>query len=237
MKRMFAIALTVAFGLATPALADGDCGGCGEAEKKACEEGKTELAKDGCEGEAKGCEGEAKGCEGEAKGCEGEAKGCEGEAKGGCCGDMAANTKALERFRNLAGEWESTDADKDGQPDVRVTYKVTSNGSAVVETLMPGTPHEMVTVYHVDAQGNLMLTHFCGMGNQPRMRATACEGNTVKFEFVDGTNCDPAKGFMGQLTTTFEGEKVKHEWIVLKDGKPAQTVSFELTKSAKKTTK
>lgn len=202
--KMFALALTLAFGLVTPALAGGDgcegCGGCDEGEKK------TQLAKD---------------------------EGCGGCAEEQGCGDMAAATKALDPIRNLAGEWESTDADKDGEPDVRVTYKVTAKGTAVVETIMPGTPHEMITVYTVDAQGALMLTHFCATGSQPRMKATKTEGQTTTFEFVDGTNCDPAKGFMGGLTMTISGETIKSSWNVLKDGKTVQTVSFELSKVKK----
>ena len=32
----------------------------------------------------------------------------------------------------------------------RVSYRVTSGGSAVEEILAGGTPHEMVTMYHLD---------------------------------------------------------------------------------------
>jgi hypothetical protein len=46
-----------------------------------------------------------------------------------------------------------------GMP-VRVEYRVTGAGSAVVETLFPGTPHEMVTVYHA-RKGVLCMTHYC----------------------------------------------------------------------------
>ena len=44
--------------------------------------------------------------------------------------------------------------------EATVTYKVTSGGSAVVETIGPGTEHEMVTVIHPDGD-DLMLTHYC----------------------------------------------------------------------------
>ena len=48
--------------------------------------------------------------------------------------------------------------------------KVTAGGSAVHETLFPGSAHEMVSVYHLDG-ADLVMTHFCALGNQPRMKA------------------------------------------------------------------
>jgi hypothetical protein len=41
------------------------------------------------------------------------------------------------------------DADPDGSP-ASVVYKVTSAGKTVMETLGPGTDHEMVSMYHMD---------------------------------------------------------------------------------------
>ncbi|MCK7511304.1 MAG: hypothetical protein MZV70_49445 [Desulfobacterales bacterium] len=58
--------------------------------------------------------------------------------------------------------------DKDNGPAVSVTYRITANGSVVLETLFPGTDHEMLTLYHLD-NDRLGLTHYCAMGNQPRM--------------------------------------------------------------------
>ena len=72
-----------------------------------------------------------------------------------------AVSKELERVKQLAGRWEgiSQEEGKEAEPAV-VEYKVTSGGSAVVETLFPGTPHEMVSVYH-DEHGKVAMTHYC----------------------------------------------------------------------------
>jgi len=43
----------------------------------------------------------------------------------------------------LSGDWTLNGGDS----SVGVSYHVTAAGSAVVETLFPGTPHEMVSVY------------------------------------------------------------------------------------------
>ena len=228
MKR-FAIAalgLALALGMTTTTLAGGE--GC-----DGCPEGAKAETKAGCEAEKAGCDGEKKaGCCDETAKAGDQAK----EDCGGCAG--ASDSVALLPIKNLAGEWETADADKDGQPDVRVSYRVISNGTAVVETIMAGTPHEMITVFHCDAEGKLMLTHYCAAGSQPRMRLAKTEGSTLKFEYVDGTNCDPAKGFMGQLTMTMTGtDQLKNEWAILKDGKAAKTMTFEFTRGGKKSTK
>jgi hypothetical protein len=55
----------------------------------------------------------------------------------------------LEKMKKLAGTWLA--ADKDGKPTDQVVsiIKVTAGGSAVHETLFPGQPHEMVSIYTV----------------------------------------------------------------------------------------
>ena len=76
----------------------------------------------------------------------------------------------LEKLKKMVGTWVA--ADKDGKPTDQVVsvFKVTAAGSAVQETLFPGQPHEMISVYHLDGS-DLVMTHYCMLGNQPRMRA------------------------------------------------------------------
>ena len=87
------------------------------------------------------------------------------------------------------------EADKDGKPTDKVVsvVKVTAGGSAVQETLFPGQPMEMVSVYHLD-KGDLVMTHYCVLGNQPRMKADPkSPANQIHWVFAGGTNLDPAK--------------------------------------------
>src|SRR5262245_51156677 len=83
-------------------------------------------------------------------------------------GDPA--TPNLETIKKLAGDWVAVD--KDGKPTDKVvsSIRVTAGGSAVREILFPGSDHEMVTMYHQEGP-DLILTHYCILGNQPRMRA------------------------------------------------------------------
>ncbi|MGH7152138.1 MAG: hypothetical protein ACREIU_15640, partial [Planctomycetota bacterium] len=75
-------------------------------------------------------------------------------------GDEPKKGAPLERIKALAGEW--VQVGEDGKPTTEVisSYRVTAAGSAVVETLFPGSDDEMVTVYHMDGE-SLMLTHYC----------------------------------------------------------------------------
>ena len=58
---------------------------------------------------------------------------------------------------------------------------------------MPGTDHEMVSVYHADGK-DVVMTHYCAFGNQPKMKLDpASKDNELKFVFAGGTNLDPAK--------------------------------------------
>lgn len=140
---------------------------------------------------------------------------------------------ALERLKTLAGEWIDVDGSTGQQGQVVVTYRVTGAGSAVVETLFPGLPMEMTTVYHRDGD-DLVLTHFCAAGNQPRMRARKPAGDTLVFEFDGGTNLDPAKdGHMHSGTLRFVGpDRVDTEWQGWQNGSPegAHLAKFHLAR-------
>ena len=105
----------------------------------------------------------------------------------------APTNSGLETMKKLAGTWLA--ADKDGKPTDQVVsiIKVTAGGSAVHETLFPGQPHEMVSIYTVDGP-DLVMTHYCVLGNQPRMKADPkSPANQIRFQFAGGSNLDPKK--------------------------------------------
>ncbi len=130
-----------------------------------------------------------------------------GDGKPGAQAPTPAPNAGLEKMKKLAGTW--LVADQDGKPTDQVAsvVKVTSGGSAVLETLFPGQPHEMVSLYTADGP-DLILTHYCVLGNQPRMKADpSSPSNQIVFRFVGGTNLDPAKDkHMHEATLTFVDE-------------------------------
>jgi len=116
-----------------------------------------------------------------------------GDGKPGAQPPAPPTNAGLEKMKKLAGTWVA--ADQDGKPTDQVVsvIKVTAGGSAVHETLFPGQPHEMVSVYTADGP-DLIMTHYCVLGNQPRMKADPkSPENQIVFRFAGGTNLDPAK--------------------------------------------
>ena len=147
-------------------------------------------------------------------------------------GAAAAPTKTFDRFKGLAGDWVAAeDSEYAKKGDLIARYHLTGGGSAVVEDLFPGTPHEMTTVYHMDGN-DLVLTHYCMTGNQPHMRAKATEGDTVAFKFDGGTNIDPKKTrHMHDASFQFVSEnEIRTEWSGLADGKPGMNVKIHLVR-------
>jgi hypothetical protein len=135
----------------------------------------------------------------------------------------------FERFKQLAGDWVGKGMGKEGH-DVHIRYKVTAGGSAVVETIAPGTPHEMVSVIHPDG-ADLLLTHYCHLGNQPQMKAAGQgDGNKVEFKFVRVTNLKSAQDkHMHDATYTFvDRDTLRSEWTLYNEGKAAGRFAFEL---------
>jgi hypothetical protein len=141
-------------------------------------------------------------------------------------------TPSFERLKALAGEWvaaEDNEMAKKG--DLVARYAVTAAGSAVVETVFPGSPHEMVTVYHADGP-DLVLTHYCMEGNQPRMRARAASGSRFSFAFDGGTNIDPRRDrHMNSAVLELLGpDEIRSEWTELAEGKPVLVARSHLVR-------
>jgi hypothetical protein len=139
---------------------------------------------------------------------------------------------AFERLKALAGTWEGQAGH--GQPGeaATVTYRVASGGSVVEETLFPGTPHEMISMYHL-VDGELVLTHYCAMANQPRMRLDrkASTPDRLVFAFDGGTNFDPAKDtHVHSGVVEWKGASLHAAWAVYSGGKEAGQNKFVLSR-------
>lgn len=141
---------------------------------------------------------------------------------------------ALEKLKKLAGTWVATD--KDGKPtgEVVSVIKVTAGGSAVHETLFPGQPHEMISVYTAEGP-DVLMTHYCVLGNQPRMKADAkSPSNQIVFQFAGGGNLDPKKDkHMHEATLTIvDDDHIELAGCAWENGAPAkdQCCGFKLAR-------
>ena len=120
---------------------------------------------------------------------------------------------------SLVGEWQGKDPE--GKP-MAVSYQWTGGGTSLVETMTKAQTPVMMTMYHAD-KGGLMLTHYCKLGNQPRMRADlpGSDAKTLAFHFVDITNlANPTDAHMHKVSFNFQDQDhFTQEWMLSKDGK------------------
>jgi hypothetical protein len=148
----------------------------------------------------------------------------------------APTNPAFEKMKKLAGTWLA--ADEDGKPTDRVVsvIKVTSGGSVVHETLFPGQSEEMVSVYTVEGP-DLVMTHYCMLGNQPRLKADPkSPTNQICFQFAGGSNLDPAKDkHMHAVTLTLvDDAHIELAGVGWQGGAPAKEMCHSMTLVRKK---
>ncbi|MDZ4686444.1 MAG: hypothetical protein SH850_15350 [Planctomycetaceae bacterium] len=136
----------------------------------------------------------------------------------------APTNPGLEKMKTLVGTWVA--ADKDGKPTDQVVsvIKLTAGGSAIHETIFPGGEMEMVSLYTADGS-DLVMTHYCMLGNQPRMKATAkAADKQINFEFAGGGNLDPKKDkhMHAAKLVLVDADHIEIEGIGWENGVPAK---------------
>jgi hypothetical protein len=121
----------------------------------------------------------------------------------------------FDRMKSLVGEWRGKDSD--GKV-VDVSYSLTAGNTAVMETLKMSDGASMVTLYHSDGK-RLMMTHYCLLGNQPRMQGAA-DDRSLTFSFVDATNLPSRDApHMYKLVMRFpDKDHLTHEWTMRASG-------------------
>jgi len=130
------------------------------------------------------------------------------------------NTAAFDQLKSLVGEWQASTVEGGKQMEAPVTFRLASGGSVLMSELAPGSPHEMVTMFHRDGE-ELLATHYCLTGNQPRMRALpSTDPNVVAFEFKEATNLpNAAAPHMGGVKFTLvDASHHIEEWTIVVNG-------------------
>jgi hypothetical protein len=133
--------------------------------------------------------------------------------------------KAFNTIKSLPGSWEGKLPD--GNP-VQVTFKVTGGGSAVMSEILGH--DDMISMFHLDGPNRLLLTHYCSVGNQPRMQASVSpDGKILTFNYVDATNLDgPDAGHMQTMVLTLlDDNHHTEQWTFVSHGKEMTKV-FDL---------
>ena len=141
-------------------------------------------------------------------------------------------SREFEQMKQLVGVWEGTsDMGKEGEK-TKVEYRLSAGGSALVETLSPGSDEEMISVYH-DRKGKLAMTHYCMLRNQPRMTLAKADGRTIKLVFdKKGNEINPMKEkHMHAVHITFtDNDHIIQKWTLFEKGKDKGGVTLKLTR-------
>jgi len=136
--------------------------------------------------------------------------------------------KAFNAIKNMPGTWEGQTSEGD---TVQVNFKTVSRGSAIVSEILG--KDDMISVFNLDGS-RLLMTHYCALGNQPRMQANLSpDGKTITFTYVDATNlASPDAGHMQRMVLTVLDENHHiEEWTFVDHGKEHKAV-FDLRRKA-----
>lgn len=99
-----------------------------------------------------------------------------------------ANVENFLGLGNLVGVWKFSKAESENEKAFRLKYHLISHDSALVEVYGDPAKQTTETIYHRDGK-NLLATHYCARGNQPRLNAIqASAKNSLEFTFKDITN-------------------------------------------------
>jgi len=117
----------------------------------------------------------------------------------------------LERFKALAGDWIAAE---DGD--------MVKKGDLVT------------TVYHADGP-DLVLTHYCMEGNQPRMRAKGAQGPRFDFAFDGGTHIDQSRDrHMHSAVVDLAGpDEIRSQWNEIAGGKTVFVARMHLVRKTR----
>ena len=149
--------------------------------------------------------------------------------------------QAFEQLKSLAGTWhgspegEGADAEAAAEAAGQIThvFEVSAAGTVVMETMNPGTEHEMINMYHRDGE-ELVLTHYCAGGNQPTMQLNRASSTATElvFDFTGGTNLDPAVDpHIHSAEMAISEDGLRSEWMSHAGGEPAGKMTFLLSRA------
>lgn len=140
---------------------------------------------------------------------------------------------AFESMKQLVGSWEGTIDMGQGPQTITASYKLTAAGSAIVETVFEGAPHEMMSVYHDNSNRKLTMVHYCAEHNQPWMLLTSMVNDELRFALAPDADINVAQDkhiHAAVLRINGKNEMV-HRWTSYEGGKEKQVVEISYTRT------
>ena len=140
------------------------------------------------------------------------------KASSSVCMDMPPyqGSAAFVKLKSLVGRWKGETCIGPATTE----FRLIAGGSVIEEHFAKGTPMEMLSTYH-DVEGKLVMTHYCALRNQPRMRLSHSTADSLTFDFIPTPGLNPAKDkHMHGATYTFvDANHLKVEGVAWDNGK------------------
>ena len=143
--------------------------------------------------------------------------------------------EVFEGLKQLEGIWRGEGGTVGGESSPVVhEFHVSAGGSVVLEIMDPEGERE-INVYHLVGD-DLLLTHYCGGGNQPTLKLERDKANndTLQFVFSTVTNLqDPSKDrhIHASRIVFLSPDRIESWWTIFKDGKETAVSRFLLERS------
>jgi hypothetical protein len=72
--------------------------------------------------------------------------------------------KSFDQLKSLTGSWEGKNSEGKA---LKVSFRDTAGGSALMSEIEGQGHEDMISMIHLDGANRLVMTHYCGAGNQP----------------------------------------------------------------------
>ena len=130
-----------------------------------------------------------------------------------------ADVITLDTLKPLVGTWQNKERPNS---QFRINFELIANDTVLVEKWLRAGKTRSLTLYHQDGS-NLLATHYCPQGNQPRLKLTP--GSTtqmISFKFQDATNLatidDNHQHSLGLKLPTETSDFIRSEMYLSKNG-------------------
>ena len=166
---------------------------------------------------------------------------CKKKCKDHCKRHKKHKTNAVfETFKNnIVGSWVGSPVKckKTGKcsrmKNVHVNFKSVNKGTAIKETIFPGTKMEMTSLYYPTGKKGIKMIHYCMIGNHPVLRLSRYDGHHFVFKLVRVENYNKKQmGYMSGLVVAFKGHNHMYSsWSAHMKGKTERnTMHFKRVK-------
>ena len=137
------------------------------------------------------------------------------------CADMPPykGSAAFERMKSLVGKWEG---ESPMMGKMKTEFRLIAGDSVIEERFAGGTPMEMLSTYY-DVNGKLTMKHYCMLRNQPQMKLTKSNADSLTFDLALTPGLNPAKDkhMHGATYTFIDANHYKLDGVAWENGKPS----------------